>query len=920
MKRVCSQRVLSGLVAFVGALFIDFDVDEVEAQTTNSWTNPGDEYWDNAANWSLGVAPSLSQAATLITNAGPKNVIIDTFTVTNFPGTLSISNLTVTGDGGDFNVLALAEMNAAAIPVPLRVVNSVRLGSNGALVVINSELRVEAKSGGEFTIDGTAQQSSGKIVVTNSATTVGKARMGLLTILDGTFLGLDLTVSSNAFSAGTLSVEGGTLTLLGRMRIGRDAAGTGTVWMTGGELNVTNDSLRVGNEGTGMMTMSNGIVRSGPAYVAGFTGSRGTLTVAGGSFSCSELYVAQGGATGTVWVTGGELTASNSLYMAASGVGQVVVSNGTVRTGSTFVGFNPGSQGTLTVAGGTNQFAGLFVADFSASTGRVWLTGGQLFAMPFASVVGYLGDGQMTMSNGAFVAQTLTVGYGSGGNGTFTMASGSALVSNTFVVGDLTNATGAVWLSGGQLTATNATTTIGDRGTGILTISNGTLLTRDLTICTNGSSQGTLKIAGGSVTALGRMRIGRDLATTGNVWVTAGQLTVTNDEIRVGNEGHGQLTLSNGTVQAAGQRVAFSSGAAGTLTIAGGTNSLSSPLTAGNFSGSTGTVWLTGGYLLQELVSPFVLGLDGVARMTVSSGVFRTIQATVAQNAGSQGTLTFAGGTNVFSPFLIIGFLSGSTGNVWMTDGALTAGAIDLALQGTGRMTVSNGTVRTEEIVVGFDLGSQGTLTVAGGITVATNDLVVGWSGCASTGIVNVVSGTLAVTNAAGNAVLDVRGGTFTQSGGTLLVDRLYVTNACARFLRSGGALFVGSLNLAGNLDADGDGIPNSFDLDPFDPADAGQDPDGDGFTNLQEYLAGTNPSNSTSALRITAIAREGNDIRLTWMTVGGKTNALERSTQSLTNYAAIFAITNTIAGTTNFTDIGAASLSNAFYRVRLVP
>jgi len=46
------------------------------------------------------------------------------------------------------------------------------------------------------------------------------------------------------------------------------------------------------------------------------------------------------------------------------------------------------------------------------------------------------------------------------------------------------------------------------------------------------------------------------------------------------------------------------------------------------------------------------------------------------------------------------------------------------------------------------------------------------------------------------------------------------------------------------DTDDDGDGIPDgielAYGLDPLNPADAGQDPDGDGFTNRQEYLDGT--------------------------------------------------------------------------------
>jgi len=51
--------------------------------------------------------------------------------------------------------------------------------------------------------------------------------------------------------------------------------------------------------------------------------------------------------------------------------------------------------------------------------------------------------------------------------------------------------------------------------------------------------------------------------------------------------------------------------------------------------------------------------------------------------------------------------------------------------------------------------------------------------------------------------------------------------------------------------DTDSDGMHNSWEtangLNPLDPADAAGNMDGDAFTNLQEYLAGTDPSNPAS-------------------------------------------------------------------------
>ena len=126
-----------------------------------------------------------------------------------------------------------------------------------------------------------------------------------------------------------------------------------------------------------------------------------------------------------------------------------------------------------------------------------------------------------------------------------------------------------------------------------------------------------------------------------------------------------------------------------------------------------------------------------------------------------------------------------------------------------------------------------------------------------------------------------------------------------------------------------GDGIPNGWKevhgLDPLDPTVAAQDTDGDGLNNLQEYLAGTDPTNSSSFFGITAIAQEANDLRITWMTSIGKTNALERSAFSVdsfsNDFSALFTVTNAIGTTTNYLDRGATTNSpSSYYRIRLIP
>ena len=98
-------------------------------------------------------------------------------------------------------------------------------------------------------------------------------------------------------------------------------------------------------------------------------------------------------------------------------------------------------------------------------------------------------------------------------------------------------------------------------------------------------------------------------------------------------------------------------------------------------------------------------------------------------------------------------------------------------------------------------------------------------------------------------------------------------------------------------------------------------------MTNLKEFLAGTDPTNSVSSLRITGIVRTNNDLRVTWQTASGKTNALERTaggtggSYATNNFAAIFTVTNTVGTTTNYLDPNAATNTPArFYRIRLVP
>ena len=103
----------------------------------------------------------------------------------------------------------------------------------------------------------------------------------------------------------------------------------------------------------------------------------------------------------------------------------------------------------------------------------------------------------------------------------------------------------------------------------------------------------------------------------------------------------------------------------------------------------------------------------------------------------------------------------------------------------------------------------------------------------------------------------------------------------------------------------------------------AGADPDHDGANNLQEYLAGTNPTNAASVFHFISAAKTNMDVRVTWSTVGGHNYVLQTNGNlgagAFADFGPVISVGGTNEGMTNYLDHGAATNhSSRFYRVRL--
>jgi probable HAF family extracellular repeat protein len=704
------------------------------------------------------------------------------------------------------------------------------------------------------------------------------------------------------------------------------------------------------------------VVSNAALQVDGSSLIDGTLNLAAGSVTANSnfLVAISAMATGVVSVTGGTLSVSNGVIgvgnagdiNSGSGSGFMLISNSTVSASALLLGSTAGGSGELII-----ERDGILDVEAALNNDAEIRAGGLLQVHSNSNglasldpnlrgrlVAGYQRDGAVEVTGGTVIAPEIVIGL-TNGTGKLNLASGSVTANSNFLVGVSGSATGLVSVTGGTLSVTNGILGVGNAGninsgsgTGSMLVSNATVTAASLMLgsATGGSGDMTID-NGGTVTVLGGLALNdAEVKTNGLLEVLfnpagfAFEDPNLHNRIVAGYQRDAAIKVTGGTVIAPEMVIGLTNGT-GTFSLTNGSVTVSNLLVGLNSSG-TGVVNVAGGTLTATngLVR---VGPAGNGHFNISGGksIVTDLKLGGSTN-GAEGVLQLTGGhltvlSNLSANFIIVGCgdLDGSGGTVII--GEDHDGSMEITCGAATNITT---------LLVGYTPGYSGTLTQSGGLVSVQGNVIVGQVvGAGAPGTMTLSGGNCYVTNAAHAAVLDVRNGAVClNNGATLSVDILMVTSASGHFVKGGGLLTASNTVLSPSLDADDDGLPNGWEqahsLDPLSASgDDGAlgDPDHDGQNNLAEYQAGTNPTNTASVFRLLGATVTGQDVQVTWTTVGGHSYVVQVCTDATGGVGAGFVDCSGVInvggegeGARSYTHIGGATNRGAYYRVRLGP
>jgi outer membrane autotransporter protein len=333
---------------------------------------------------------------------------------------------------------------------------------------------------------------------------------------------------------GTLDVsEDSTVAVTGDLILGRLAqdyalanvlafsgSGSGTVTISGDDSAVTATNVIVGDQGTGVVTVSAG----------GSLAASGAIVLGNGAYDSAVT----GGpvlGSGTVTVTGtGSELSGTSLTIGKAGTGTLTVSDGghvaigATGSGAIILGETAASTGTVTIGDTGSQLSGTSLTVGKAGTGTLTVTdGGDV-------KVGATGAGVITIAEAAGSTGTVNVGAAaaSAAAAAGTLSAGTLAFGagdGTLVLNHLAPISGAYTLAqtitgaGAIDVLSGATTLSGDASgfTGTTSVRKGDALSTVPSLLTvTGTLGGTIDVSGGGILA--------GTGTVGSVEVTDGTL------------------------------------------------------------------------------------------------------------------------------------------------------------------------------------------------------------------------------------------------------------------------------------------------------------------------------------------------------------------------------------------------------------
>ena len=472
------------------------------------------------------------------------------------------------------------------------------------------------------------------------------------------------------------------------------------------------------------------------------------------------------------------------------------------------------------------------------------------------------------------------------------ISTNSTLIVDGLLGGQL-GVDGTMVIMGGSLITTNCTLVVGtsdyDYAVGNLTVSNGGIVLAQGVAVGNGyGGQSTIQIIGATMILSSSLAVGNGAQTSGDTLLitSGGLLVVTNGSTELGNGSYAlaNIIVSNSTMLARDMSLGTGYRCSGGLTIEDGTVTVLGSLDLG--AESLGSVSLNGGALAVTNGETLVGELFGDGALTIENGLFLAQEIDVALDYRSNGNLTVSGGSAQLSSDLQVGGGGQSSAGVLVNGGELvvTNGMISVSeMPPVAQIEISSGQLAAKTIELGR-LGqspSGGMLMVDGGSVTVSDSIKLGDCVSNTVGQITLTGGQLIVTNATHTAFIDLQNGQLVLSNGVLRVDNLVMTNSCSQFIHTGGTLIVGS-----------------FILDP-------------------------------NAFGITSVAREGNNLRVSWLMAPGASNALQvtkgdaKGSYSTNGFTDIFIVTNntTTGSLTNYLDLGGATNKpSRYYRARLAP